>query len=257
MERWRNVILPFVRTRFLWILGVIVACVIIGLDESGRTIVTPNALGAIRGDLFNGIIATASLLLGVLLAILAILTGLDESRPILKRMRADGVYRRLVDAVVQPAFGFLLVVPLAIVCMLLPELPAVPPDATPAARDAAADAAVGSAATGLVAVVLGLAAIGVLQVAYVVYLIKLVLTHETKPQQTAADATDYLSRIPNPDAVRRLPRAKPASETPHGLPPSPSSDALPQAAGPVSLPAPPKAGKRPRGGKLKMEPSKA
>lgn len=143
-----------------------------------------------RPDLFGNVIAAASFLLTVLLALLAVVTSMDD-RAIIKRMKDDGMYAPLINAIVAPLFGLLVLVVGSIFCLIIPQSEAQSLPVTIVALSA-----VGTCITG------------VLQAGYLAVLLsRILLFRERRPTITPAEMP------PNPQRVEKGEQARSALDT--------------------------------------------
>lgn len=173
------------------LVGIPIACLVgashIVSNKGGipRAVLADNT----RGTLFSALVGLAALLLSVMLAVLTILTTMED-RPIVVRFKTTGVnmYRRLVYALLGPVFVSLALATLAVVCIALPS-------GTPPGTDSASSPSPWSIVA--VSVTLGLGATGLAQGAYVASLLARMLVFEGRPPLlTPKDEPKPLVRTP-------------------------------------------------------------
>lgn len=144
------------------------------LDKGG--VVAATASASVRGDVFGNFIEFAGILIAVMLAILAVVTSMDE-RPLIKALkkRGDNSYERLVYAMFAPVIVAIVLAIMTIVALAVP----------PASEDGQTIAALTS---WIVSITMGLAAAALAQTGYLALLLVRLLTFkEREPWLTSED----------------------------------------------------------------------
>lgn len=86
------------------------------------TSVTLDDAGA-KGAIFSALLTVAGLFLTVFLAMLGIVTSMDDDKPVIRIMKQEmRNYDELVHRLIGPVFSLLVVAVAAIVCLMLPSL---------------------------------------------------------------------------------------------------------------------------------------